>query len=189
MRPTKLVVSLALALAALGVLAALLAIRRPAPRPAPGRSRDAGGVADAGRADAAVDAPAPPPPPRRPRPDAGPPPPVGPRQRELDNQRRDAVAAQVQRDLLQRGHRVEAVRAVEAGGGFRSQLRVQGAACGDAFNRTVARTYPLRAAGYTLVTCTRPDTGDTFVTAVAEEPTPPVGADRDGARPDAAAPP
>ena len=174
MRPTKLAVPIVLAVLALMLGVRLLTRRAPvrttpvthAARDAgraegrgedvPGERTDLGATtADAGGADAR---------------DAGrATPPVDPRRRALENQRRDAVAAQVYRDLLQRGQRVAAVRAIDSGGGVRDVLQVQGAPCSDTFNREIVGTYPLGRTGYTLVTCRHPTTGDTFLTGVPPE--------------------
>lgn len=182
MRPTKLAVSIVLAVLALLLGVRLLPRRAPVRTPpvthaaqdagrtegrgedVPGARTDLGattadaGGADAGGADAeGADRATPP---------------VDPRRRALENQRRDAVAAQVYRDLLQRGQRVAAVRAIDSGGGVRDVLQVQGAPCADTFNREIVGTYPLGRTGYTLVTCRHPTTGDTFVTGVPPpEPT------------------
>jgi hypothetical protein len=184
MRPTKLAVPIVLAVLALMLGVRLLTRRAPvrttpvthAARDAgraegrgedvPGARTDLGATtADAGGADArdadARDADAR---------DAGrAAPPVDPRRRALENQRRDAVAAQVYRDLLQRGQRVATVRAIDSGGGVRDVLQVQGAPCSDTFNREIVGTYPLGRTGYTLVTCRHPTTGDTFLTGVPPE--------------------
>lgn len=177
MRSKKLVAPVALvALALLIVVIRLAAHRAPPPPPPPPALRVA---RDAGRAaDAVADVPeAAPVDAGEARRDTGPVAPIDPRRRELENQRRDVVAAQIYRDLLQDGRRVTAVRAIDSGDGARSYLRVQGTMCDDATAREIARTYPLRQAGYTLVACTHPGTRDTFMTGVSEEASPVRGAD------------
>lgn len=173
MRSTKLAVSLGLGLLAL-LAVVVLATRRPRPARAVRVVRDAGLALDAGRPPEADDAGA------RPAPDV---PPIDPAQLALDNQRRDRVAVEIYRDLLQHGRRVAAVRATDTRAGFRDNLRVQGAICNDRVDRDLAHSDALRDAGYTLVTCVNPTTHDTFVTAIPTEDPPPLG----GAAP--AAPP
>jgi hypothetical protein len=134
---------------------------RPAPvvAPTPREVVDAGAPADVVAADVAVvavDVP-------RPRP-------LSPQQRAVANQRRDAVAVQVFRDLAQHHHPVEGVQAVEGNPGLRDTLRVRGAACNEFFTRDVVSNYPqLQQAGFALVTCVRPDTHDTYQTGVSAE--------------------
>lgn len=134
---------------------------RPAPVVAPPAPEavDAGPVADVAAVDVAVVAV-----------DVPPPRPLTPAQRAAANQRRDAVAAQVFRDLAQHDHPVEAVQAVEGNPGLRDTLRVRGAACNEFFTRDVASGYPqLGQAGFALVTCVRPDTRDTYQTGVSSQ--------------------
>ena len=93
--------------------------------------------------------------------------PLTPQQRAAANQRRDVVAAQVFRDLNQHGRHVESVQAIESTRGLRDTLRVRAADCSVSFSQDVDRNYHLRAAGFALVSCTRPDTRDTFQTGVS----------------------
>lgn len=158
------------ACAALAVFfVARLALRRPEPPRRPPPPARVVPARDAGVLVAATDL--------GPTPDVGfylppvlrPPRPVPPAQRARENQQRDAVAAQVYRDMLLGDGGVTAVRAVETAGGVRDNLHVEATRCDDAFSRRVARDYPLRRARFGLVTCTHPGTRDTFVTAVPME--------------------
>lgn len=168
-RPMQRAVVLALVVLALLVVIRFAIRRTHAPPHPSGRfARDAGQVTDAGTNVPDV-----------PPTDAGPAgrnaapiAPVDPQQLALEDRRRDAVAAQIYRDLLQRGRRVATVRATSVGAGGRDNLRVQGAMCNDAVNRELARTYPLRQVGYTLVTCVHPTTRNTFVTGIPQEDPP-----------------
>lgn len=130
MRSTKLAVTIVLA--ALGLLLGVrFTTRRAPPRlpPSVHAARDAGraigetSVPGAGHADtdagapAGLDASAT-------SGDATPAANIAPRHRALESRRRDELAAQIYRDLLQHGRRVASVRATDSGGGVRDNLRV-----------------------------------------------------------------